>query len=54
MNESQTIQFSLAVDDFGVNFVSNENAQYLLDCLTEHNEVSAYWTREQFIGLTLG
>ena len=38
-NETISIQFSLVVDDFGVEYEQNEDTLYLLDVLNAHCEV---------------
>ena len=43
LNEWQTIQFSLVVDDFLVKYVRKENAKHLLNALVEHYKISQDW-----------
>jgi hypothetical protein len=47
------IQFTLVVDDFGVQYVAKEHAQYLIDVLETYYIVSKYWTGGLYCGITL-
>ncbi len=46
------ISFSLVVDDFGVKYVGEKNAQHLLDTVQHYYKCSC-WKGEQYCGLTL-
>jgi hypothetical protein len=47
------IQFTLMVDDFGVQFVGQEHAQYLIHALETDYTVSKDWTGSLYCGITL-
>jgi hypothetical protein len=47
------IQFTLVVDDFGVQYVGKEHAQHLIDALETNYTVSKDWTGGMFCGITL-
>jgi hypothetical protein len=47
------IVFSLVVDDFGVRYTSQADADHLLDTLRQHYQVSVDWTGTRYCGLTL-
>jgi hypothetical protein len=47
------IQFTLVVDDFGVQYVGKENAQHLIDALKTYYTVLKYWTGGLYCGITL-
>ena len=38
------IKFTLVVEDFGVEYVGKENAEYLINALTNKYEISTDWT----------
>jgi hypothetical protein len=50
---THTIQFTLAVDDFGVQYVGQEHAQHLIDALEQVYTVSKDWTGGLYCGITL-
>ena len=52
-HENRPIQFTLVVDDFGVQYVEEEHAQHLVSMLKQHYDVSADWKGKKYIGLTL-
>jgi len=52
-HESRPIQFTLVVDDFGVQYVGEEHAQHLVSVLRQHYDISTDWKGEKYIGLTL-
>jgi hypothetical protein len=47
------IQFTLVVDDFGVQYVGAEHAQYLIAALETDYTVSKDWTGDLYCGITL-
>jgi hypothetical protein len=47
------IQFTLVVDDFGVQYVGKEHAQHLIYALEADYIVSKYWTGGLYCGITL-
>jgi hypothetical protein len=47
------IQFTLVGDDFGVQYVGQEHAQYLIDALETDYTVSKDWTGGLYCGITL-
>jgi hypothetical protein len=47
------IQFTLLVDDFGVQYVGKEHAQHLIDALETNYTVSKDWTGVLYCGITL-
>jgi hypothetical protein len=47
------ISFSLVVNDFGVKYVGEENAQHLLDTVRHYYKCSCNWKGEQYCELTL-
>jgi hypothetical protein len=47
------IQFTLAVDDFGVHYVVKEHAEHLIDALETDYAVSKDWTGGIYCGITL-
>jgi hypothetical protein len=47
------ISFSLAVNNFGVKYVGEENAQHLLDTVRQYCKCSCKWEGEQYCGLTI-
>ena len=48
------IQFSLIVDDFGVNYVGKQHIDYLLTSLrTHYSKVTVDWSGRLYAGITL-
>ena len=47
------IQFVLIVDDFGVEYVVKQHAQYLLDVLRKNYEMTTDWDGAKFAGVDL-
>jgi hypothetical protein len=47
------IQFTLVVDDFGVQYVGAEHAKHLIAALETDYTVSKYWTGSLYCGITL-
>jgi hypothetical protein len=52
-HESQTITFSLVVDDFGVKYVGDQHTRHLIKALEDLYTVSSNWTGSLYCGLTL-
>jgi hypothetical protein len=53
-HETRPIQFALVVDDFGIEYTNEADAQYLLDALDHHYEaVSKDWNGSIFCGISL-
>jgi hypothetical protein len=50
---TRDIVFSLVVDDFGVRYTSQEDADHLLATLGKHYQVSVDWEGTRYCGLTL-
>ena len=53
LHEWRPIQFSLIVDNFGVNYVGEEHAKHLVDALEEHYKIFQDWEGKTYCGLTL-
>jgi hypothetical protein len=51
--DTRPISFSLVVDDFGVKYVGEENAQHLLDTVRKHYKCSCDWKGERYCGLSI-
>jgi Reverse transcriptase (RNA-dependent DNA polymerase) len=47
------ICFSLVVDDFGVKYVGQQNAQHLIDTLSNKYKITTNWTGTLYCGITL-
>jgi hypothetical protein len=52
-HNTQPIQFTLVVDNFGVKYVSEEHANHLKRALDKHYKLTCDWTGTQYIGITL-
>jgi hypothetical protein len=50
---TRPIQFTLVVDDFGLQYVGKEHAQHLIDALETDYIVSKDWTSGLYCGITL-
>jgi hypothetical protein len=50
---THTIQLTVVVDDFGVQYVGQEHAQHLIDALEKKYTVSKDWTGGLYCGITL-
>jgi hypothetical protein len=50
---TRPIQFTLVVDDFGVQYVDKEHAEHLIDALEADYTVSKDWTGGLYCGITL-
>lgn len=45
--------FVLCVDDFGIKYQGNKNAQHLLDALKDLYTIAIDWTGSTYCGLTI-
>ena len=52
-HKTQKTKFCLCVEDFGIKYHSQDNANYLLSCLKQHYKISTNWTGTNCCGLTL-
>jgi hypothetical protein len=52
-HETRSIKFALVVDDFGIKYESEEDAQHLIDSLTPFYSITTDKEGTRFIGLTL-
>ncbi|KAI2498397.1 Reverse transcriptase (RNA-dependent DNA polymerase) [Fragilaria crotonensis] len=52
-HSSRDIVFSLVVDDFGIRYTSQADADHLITTLERHYQVSVDWTGTRYCGLTL-
>jgi hypothetical protein len=52
-HETRKTKFALVVDDFGIKYESEENAQHLIDSLTPFYKITVDKDGTRFIGLTL-
>jgi hypothetical protein len=52
-HDTRPIQFTLVVDDFGVQYVGKEHAQHLKAVLEEHYQITCDWSGRKYIGITL-
>ena len=52
-HDTHPISFSLIVNDFGVKYVGEENAQHLLDIVQKYYKRSCNWKGEQYCRLTI-
>jgi hypothetical protein len=50
---ARPIQFTLVVDDFGVQYVGEEHAHHLISALETYYTVSKDWTKGLYCGITL-
>eukprot|EP00956_Cyclotella_meneghiniana_P045361 scaffold364543_cov146-Cyclotella_meneghiniana.AAC.1 len=53
LHKTRNIQFALVVDDFGIKYVKDEDAQYLIDSITPFYDITIDKEGKRFIGLTL-
>ena len=47
------VWFTLLVDDFGIKYTGQENAQHLIDALKDFYEVEIYWKGKLYCGIVL-
>ena len=52
-HETRQVWFTLVVDNFGINYVGEENTKYLLGFLKEFYEIEEDWTGGLYCGITL-
>ena len=53
VHEHSNTYFTLIVDDFGIKYEGQNNAQHLFDTLRKYYTISIDWNGEQYCGLTL-
>ena len=47
------VTFTLCVDDFGVNYVGEQNINHLMTVISNHYTISSDWTGSRYLGLDL-
>jgi len=52
-HDTQPIQFTLVVDNFGVKYIGEEHTQHLKNTLKQHYKLACDWTGTRYIGITL-
>ena len=52
-HDTQPIQFSLVVDDFGIKYIGEEHAMHLKQVIEMHYKLTCDWTGTLYIGITL-
>jgi len=52
-HDTRPISFSLVINDFGVKYVGEENAQHLLDMVRQYYKCSCNWKGERYCGITI-
>ena len=52
-HSSRPTTFTLVVDDFGVKYISMEDANHLINVLQKYYQITIDWTGSKYIGLTL-
>ena len=52
LHKTRSIKFALVVDDFGIKYERDEDAQHLIDSLTPHYKITIDKDGTRFIGLT--
>jgi hypothetical protein len=52
-HETRPISFSLVIDNFGVKYVGEENAQHLLQTVQQYYKCSCDWKSKRYCGLTI-
>ena len=53
VHDTNSIQFSLVVDDFGIKYTDKKDAQHLVAALSAKYEITTNWTGDKFLGLEL-
>ena len=53
-HEWHPIQFTLAVDDFGVKYIGKEHPKQLFKVLWENYSITTDWSGSRYIGIMLG
>jgi hypothetical protein len=43
-NETRPVWLSLVVEDFGINYISHDNAEHLMDSIKKNYDISIDWT----------
>ena len=49
----RSIQFVLIVDDFGIDYLRNQDADHLASVLKKHHDISQDWEGKKFAGIDL-
>ncbi len=52
-HDKRPIQFTSAVDNFGVKYTGQEDVEHLKSSIEQDYTVTADWTGNQYIGITL-
>ena len=52
-HKTNSITFTLVVDDFGVKYIAKEDVQNLVNILKQNYQITEDWTGSKYIGLTL-
>jgi hypothetical protein len=52
-HDTRLISFTLVVDNFGVKYVGEENAQHLLDTVQQFYKCLCDWDGKRYCGLTI-
>jgi hypothetical protein len=52
-HETRPVMFALVIDDFGVQYVGQENAQHLADVISAKYKMTTDWRGELYCGITL-
>ena len=52
-HKTRPIWFTLVVDDFGVKYVGEQHAEYLMGILKQHYDIEDNWKGELYCGITL-
>jgi hypothetical protein len=52
-HDTRPTKFTLVVDDFGVKYQSQEDADHLVATLEKYYKVSTDWTGSRYVGFTL-
>ena len=50
---SRPVQFTLVVDDFGIQYTGVEHATYLLNAIKQHYDITVDWSGSSYCGLSL-
>jgi hypothetical protein len=52
-HETNSVVFTLVVDDFGVKYTDKADAEHLMNALKQHYEVTEDWTGSKYLGLSI-
>jgi hypothetical protein len=52
-HETRPVWFLLVVDDFGINYISRDNAEQLMTSIKKNYDISSDWTWSAYCGLKL-